>query len=74
MLQIRPRPPKRVALNLPWETCACGCGKIFKPKRRGQRFATRQCRFKHHNARKAAPWKTCPHCGKDTVEEGKRPK
>ena len=55
---------RMVALNLPKKPCECGCGKKFKPKRRGQRFATQQCRFKHHNSRKATPEKACPHCGK----------
>lgn len=58
---------KKIMLNLPERKCLCGCGEIFKPKRRGQRFKTRACRFKYHNSRRPAspaPEKTCPHCGK----------
>jgi hypothetical protein len=56
-----------MALDLPKRKCLCGCGKFFKPKRRGQRFASQRCRFAYHNAKakkKAPPKKTCPTCGK----------
>ena len=55
-----------MALDLPLKKCLCGCGKTFKPKRRGQRFFNRQCRFRYHNRKPASPppEKVCPHCGK----------
>jgi hypothetical protein len=53
-----------MALDLPKRICLCGCGELFKPKRHFQRFATRECRYRHYNALRKAPERVCPHCGK----------
>lgn len=54
--------------NLPERSCDCGCGKTFKPKREGQRFFSKKCRFNYHNAQRLAPDAVCPHCGKPIFE------
>lgn len=57
-----------MALDLPLRKCLCGCGKKFKPKRRGQRFYNRQCRFRYHN-RKAVPEKTWKEEAEEIITE-----
>lgn len=56
-----------MTLNLPERICECGCKEFFKPVRRGQKFKTRQCRYRYYNALAQKPppaEKFCPHCGK----------
>lgn len=35
-------------------TCACGCGKLFRPKRPWQLFKTDRCRMRYWNRLRAA--------------------
>ena len=42
----------------------CGCGATFIPKRVKQMFYSPACRYRYYNARRKAPEKVCPHCGK----------
>ena len=53
-----------MALNLPYQICACGCGQHYLPKRSAQRFYSRECRYRYYKTLRAAPAKTCPHYGK----------
>jgi len=48
-----------MALNLPERLCECGCLRLFKPKREGQRFYSPACRSRWHMKHQQ-----CPHCGR----------